>query len=319
MTGRPAALTHAEVALAAGALRLATTDGPLAQPPDRQSLPPVRAVPCQTVSEPRACAVRLSRCTPHVLRRRIRVVCRPARRRAQRATARERRPKSRRAGRTTARRCVDIGRGRRPVASSTSGVVPPAALAVVAQKARACAKCGHTPVHARAANRIPGRRSRSRPPVLARRPRRRAHATARRRGIGMGDRDRLPAARSPLSWTRSRGHRVPPVLRRCRPARNTPACSRARRISHPSWRSLGGMPGLRGQPVRAGRRATARRIDDRYSRIAIGRRRHFAQSQAGERGSRRVCGRASTRWPAAPRAVHAALMSGSGLAVVGVC
>jgi hypothetical protein len=289
MTGRPAALTHAEVARAAGALPPATTDGPLAQPPDRQSLPAVRAVPCQTVSEPRACAVRLSRCTPHVLPRRIHVVCRPARRRAQRATARERRPKSRRAGRTTARRCGDVGRARRPVASSTSGVVPPAALAVVAQKARACATCGHTPVHARAANRIPGRRSRSRAPVLARRPRRRAHPTARHRGIGMGDRDRLPAARSPLSWTRSRGHRVPPILRRCRPARNTPACSRARRISHPSWRSLGGMPRLRGQPVRAGRRAPARRIDDRYSRNAVAPTRERAAPEF------RLCGQPRSR------------------------
>jgi hypothetical protein len=62
---------------------------------------------------------------------------------------------------------------------------------------------------------------------------------------------------------------------------------------------LGRMPGLRGQPVRAGRRVAIRRLDDRCSRIAIAReRRHeprLVVRGTGESGAHRTPAPASTR------------------------
>ena len=76
-------------------------------------------------------------------------------------------------------------------------------------------------------------------------------------------------ARSPRGRPlRSRGYRFASVLHRCGPARNARTCPRTRRLDHPPQRSVGGMPGRRGQPVRAGRRVRNHGIaqDDRGSR-----------------------------------------------------
>ena len=129
-------------------------------------------------------------------------------------------------------------------------------------------------VDARAAHRIPSRRSRSRAAVLARSPRGRPHATARCGRIGVGGRHRQPTPGSPRSWTRSRRYRFPSVLHGRGPAQNARARPRTRRLDHPPRRSVGRMPGLRGQPVRAGRRVRNRGIaqENRCSRKARARR-----------------------------------------------
>jgi hypothetical protein len=57
---------------------------------------------------------------------------------------------------------------------------------------------------------------------------------------------------------RARRHRLPALLHRRRPGHDTQARPRARRLDHPPRRSVGLMSGLRGQPVRAGRRACTR-------------------------------------------------------------
>jgi len=103
---------------------------------------------------------------------------------------------------------------------------------------------GHTCLHARAANRVPGRRSRSRSPVLAWSPRDRSHATARRGRIRVGDRQRRPSARGPRAWTRSWRYCFPSVLHRRRSTRDTRAHPRARRLGHPPGRAVGRLPGL---------------------------------------------------------------------------
>ena len=97
-----------------------------------------------------------------------------------------------------------------------------------------------------------------RPPVLARSPRGHPRATARGGRIRGVDRYRRPAPRSPRAWTGPRRHRLPALLHRRRPGHDTRARPRARRLDHPPRRSVGRVPGLRGQPVRAGRRAPPR-------------------------------------------------------------
>ena len=54
-----------------------------------------------------------------------------------------------------------------------------------------------------------------------------------------------------------------------RPGHGTRARPRARRLDHPPRRSLGRVPGLRGQPFRASRRARRVAGPDRLSRIAL--------------------------------------------------
>jgi hypothetical protein len=118
----------------------------------------------------------------------------------------------------------------------------------------------HTCGNARTAHRIPSRRSRSRAAVLARSPRGRPLATAACGRIGVAGRHRQPTPGSPRPWTRTRRYRFPSVLHRRGLTQNARPRPRTRRLDHPPRRPVGRLPGLRGQPVRTGRRVRNRGI-----------------------------------------------------------
>jgi hypothetical protein len=103
-----------------------------------------------------------------------------------------------------------------------------------------------------------------------------------------------PAPRNPRARTGPRRHRLPALLHRRRPSHHTRARPRSRRLDHPPRRSVGRVPGLRGQPVRASRRARSRGLAPAQSLLAEA----VAQIPRGANGP--VCGRWKSSGAGAP-------------------